>query len=428
MVIFVMGVAGAGKTTVGSMLAAALQCAFLDADTLHPPESVAAMSRGVPLVDAEREPWLQAVHAHMRETNEQGQRLVVGCSALRLRYREALAQDLPVVWLYLRGSRQLIRERLRARAGHFADERLLESQLALLEEPGDAIVMDVDRAPDAIVRQVLVRVCGARGLHVVDAEQLGVRAAAAAATIIREVVADMGRCSVVLSGGHTPRGLHRALATRERDNVPWQHVHVFWSDERYVPADDPRNNYRMARETLLDHVPVIAANIHPMPTTFDDPKAAALDYEATLVEYFRGAPPSFDLAILGMGADGHTASLFPHTPDLEQRDRRVLAVRADAEPPRRLTLTLPVLLAAARSWFLVDRAEKAAPVRRVLSGSADARALPAAAVMAARGSVTWWLDAPAASLLDPAWVCAQQESSGSHDSTGATDTGHDAAH
>src|SRR5690606_21952974 len=129
MVIVVMGVSGAGKTTVGSMLAAALECAFLDADTLHAPESVDAMSRGVPLDDVARAPWLAAVHARMREADGRGECLVVACSALRRSHRDTLSDGVPVVWVWLRGAPRLIGERLRARTGHFADERLLESQL-----------------------------------------------------------------------------------------------------------------------------------------------------------------------------------------------------------------------------------------------------------------------------------------------------------
>ena len=402
MIIVVMGVAGAGKTTVGTMLAGALECGYLDADALHSPENVEMMSRGEPLSDADRVPWLAAVNARMREAHAQGESLVVSCSALRASYRETLAEGLDdVVWVYLRGAPELIHQRLRQRTGHFADERILESQLAALEEPADALVVDIELPPGAIVEQVLVRVGGTRELYVFEREELGARAASAAAATIRDVIASTGRCSVVLSGGDTPRAMHHALATQHRDDIPWSRVHVFWSDERYVPAADPRSNYGMARETLLDDVPCPASNIHPMPTSFDDPADAARAYEATLAAYFRNAPPSFDLAILGIGADGHTASLFPQSTALQERERWVLDVRADAEPPLRLTLTLPVLLACARNWFLVDGAKKAEAVRDVLSTEADEAVLPAAAVMRARGNVTWWLDRAAASQLDP---------------------------
>ena len=402
MIIVVMGVSGAGKTTVGSLLADALQCEYLDADALHSAENIAAMARGEPLDDSDRAPWLVAVHARISEAHGRGQTLVVGCSALRRSYRETLAEGVPVIWVYLRGAPELIRERLDRRAGHFADERILDSQLATLEEPRDAIVVDIALPPAAIVEQVLVRVSGSRALHILGADELGARTAAAVAATIRAVVASTGRCSLVLSGGDTPRAMHHALATRHGAEIPWSDVHVFWSDERYVPPDDARSNYGMARATLLDHVPSPPGNIHSMPTWFDDPGAAARAYEDVLTNYFRGAPPSFDIAVLGVGEDGHTASLFPHADALHERERRVLAVRADVDPPLRLTFTLPALLACARNWFLVGGKNKARAVRDVLRATQDdAEVLPAAAVLRARGDVTWWLDHEAASLLDP---------------------------
>jgi 6-phosphogluconolactonase len=400
MIIVVMGVAGAGKTTVGTMLADALRGVYLEADSLHSPENIAKMTRGEALSDADRAPWLAAVHAHLVEAHDRSETLVAGCSALRQSYRETLAQGVPVVWVYLRGSPALLRDRLRRRLGHFADERLLDSQLATLEEPTDAIVMDIKLSPQAIVDQVLLRVSGRRALHIVDARELGERMADAVATTIREVVGSTGRCSLVLSGGKTPIDLHRALATRHRDDVPWPDVHVFWSDERYVPTDDTRSNYGMALETLLDHVPCPPSNIHPMTTTFRDPSDAARAYEATLAAWFDGAPPSFDLTLLGMGADGHTASLFPQSSTLDERERAVVDLRANAETPVRLTLTLPVLLASARNWFLVAGAEKSSAVRDLLSAGADPRVLPAAALLRARGEVVWWLDRDAAAQLD----------------------------
>jgi 6-phosphogluconolactonase len=401
MIVVVMGATGTGKTTVGAMLADALHCEYVDADTLHTSANIAKMSHGDELTDADREPWLMAVQARIRDAFERGRTLVVGCSALRQSYRETLARGVSVIWVYLRGELEVIRERLSRRAGHFAGTRLLESQLATLEEPYDAIVMDIDRAPDAIVQEVLVRIRGTRSVRVVQRGELGFRSAAEVAATIRDVVARTGRFSLVLSGGDTPRAMHLALAAHHRDDTPWSDVHVFWSDERYVPSDDARSNYGMARETLLDHVPLPAANVHPMPTSFDDPAVAARAYEDTLADYFRDVRPSFDLAILGIGVDGHTASLFPHGGALHERRRTVVHVRADAEPPLRLTLTLPVLLACARNWFLVEGPHKAETVRAVLSGTIDPHELPSAALLRARGEVMWWLDPDAAAQLGP---------------------------
>jgi 6-phosphogluconolactonase len=246
-----------------------------------------------------------------------------------------------------------------------------------------------------------------------DLDELGARVADAAATTIRDVVAATGRCSIVLSGGATPHGLHRILASRFRDVVPWSNVHVFWSDERCVPHEDARSNYRMARETLLDLVPCPSGNVHPMPDCTADPSRAAREYEARLRAYFAGAPPAFDLSILGLGADGHTASLFPGAAALRERTRWVLPVVADAEPPSRLTLTLPALTASVRTWFVVSGSSAADAVRRVLTGAdttsaaragfREPQALPATVLMRrARGALIWWLDRDAAARLDPA--------------------------
>jgi 6-phosphogluconolactonase len=124
----------------------------------------------------------------------------------------------------------------------------------------------------------------------------------------------------VLSGGNTPRTLYGLLASEFRDQIPWAHVHVFWGDERYVSPDDPDSNYRMAKETLLDHVPCPAGNVHPMPTNFPSADAAARDYENTLRNYFGTDWPHFDLSLLGLGEEGYTASLFPGSPALGELD------------------------------------------------------------------------------------------------------------
>jgi 6-phosphogluconolactonase len=314
------------------------------------------------------------------------------------------------------------------------DAVMPDSQIDALEEPDDGIVVDASLPPSVIVEHILgrlnpaddrvstnaMRVPAADVRVATDLNELGERAAEAAAATIRDIVESAGRCSLVLSGGTTPRGLYRRLASRFRDAVPWVDVHVFWSDERCVPHDDVRSNYRMARETLLDHVPCPSGNVHAMPDGTADPARAAREYEAMLREYFADAPPAFDLTILGLGADGHTASLFPGAAALREGTPWVLPVTAAAEPPSRLTLTLPVLTASTRTWFLVSGSNKADAVRRVLTGVADtsspasasARArsrkpptlplpLPASVLIRrARGAVIWWLDREAATQLD----------------------------
>ena len=157
LIIVVIGVAGSGKTTVGTMVADAMKCPFLEGDSLHSKANVEKMSQGVPLTDADRAPWLSAIHTHIVTASERGQALVVGCSALKQQYRNVLAEGVPITWVYLKGSLELIRARLKQRHGHFMRANMLESQFAALEEPRDAIVADVSTPPSAIVQQILAR-------------------------------------------------------------------------------------------------------------------------------------------------------------------------------------------------------------------------------------------------------------------------------
>jgi len=228
-----------------------------------------------------------------------------------------------------------------------------------------------------------------------DATEMSLRAADATVVAIGDAVRAAGRCSLVLAGGSTPRMLYRFLASQFRAQVRWEHVHIFWGDERYVPADDPRSNYRMAKEALLDHVPCPAANVHPMPTHLASAELAALDYEATLKRFFKGDWPRFDVTLLGLGAEGHTASLFPGSPALAETKRWVMAVEAPAAPPQRLTLTLAAIIRSATVYFLVAGEDKAAALRQTLANSPDSRRTPAARVILRAGTVTWWADSKA---------------------------------
>lgn len=155
MIIVIMGVAGSGKSTLGQMLAAALGCEFLDGDSLHPQANIEKMTRGVPLTDADRAPWLASIHARIVEWSQRPASLVVACSALKQRYRETLAQGVTLNWVYLKGSENLIHERLRRRQHHFMTAQMLDSQFADLEEPSDAITVDVVVPPDAAVQQII---------------------------------------------------------------------------------------------------------------------------------------------------------------------------------------------------------------------------------------------------------------------------------
>jgi 6-phosphogluconolactonase len=234
-----------------------------------------------------------------------------------------------------------------------------------------------------------VRVCA-------DLNELSRRAAESAVNTINDAVRRHGRCSLALSGGSTPRTLHGLLASEFREQIPWTDLHVFWGDERYVPADDPDSNYRMARETLLDLVPCPARNVHPMPTRFPLPDTAAQDYEATLRAHFGNDWPRFDLILLGLGEEGHTASLFPGSPALEEQTRWVVAVTVPAKPPVRLTLTLPVLTRASNIHVLVTGSKKAGALEHVLADKPDPNTYPAAALRSTGGALIWWVDREAA--------------------------------
>lgn len=207
------------------------------------------------------------------------------------------------------------------------------------------------------------------------------------------------RVALALAGGETPRALYRCLATEHRDAVPWGRVHLFWGDERYVPPDDPRSNYRLVQDSLLRDVPIPRDNVHPMPTHFPDPRDAARAYEQDLRTHFPAPWPRVDLILLGIGPDGHTASLFPGSPALSEQDRWVVDVRAPVDPPVRLTLTLPVLNHAAAVFFLVAGTAKADAVRRALTGPLDPLACPAGAVRPVGADPIWWLDDAAAALI-----------------------------
>jgi 6-phosphogluconolactonase len=210
-------------------------------------------------------------------------------------------------------------------------------------------------------------------------------------------VADSGRFTVALAGGNTPGTLYRLLAdpaAAYRDELPWARTHVFFGDERGVPPDDPRSNYGMAREALLARVALPPEHVHRIRGE-GDPAESARAYEEEL-RALLGAEPRFDLVLLGLGADGHTASLFPGSAALEETARLVATASAPGRGPGRITLTLRTLGAAARVVFLVSGASKAAAFARVVSAGAGAELLPAARVRPRDGTVLWLVDRAAA--------------------------------
>jgi len=233
-----------------------------------------------------------------------------------------------------------------------------------------------------------------------DLAAVSLRAAAHLAQATQATVARHGRCTWALAGGGTPRTLYHVLARDYAATLPWAQIHLFWGDERYVPHEDPRSNYRMVREALLAQVSIPPENIHPMPTGYPTPDEAARAYENTLQHAFPPPRPRLDLVLLGIGTDGHTASLFPGTPALDEKERWVTATETHADPPHRLTLTFPVLNHAAAVHFLVSGAEKAEAVRCALAKTPALERCPAGGVRPGAGSLTWWLDQAAARLLD----------------------------
>ena len=210
----------------------------------------------------------------------------------------------------------------------------------------------------------------------------------AAAWIAGLAQASDGRFAIALSGGSTPRRTYELLAQQA---LPWQRVHWFWGDERFVPHDHKDSNSRMAREALFDRAPVPPENIHPIPTG-GRPAAAAHAYEAALKSYYGAGEldprrPLFDLQLLGLGPDGHTASLGPGRPELEERARWVVEV-IGWQKEARITLTYPALEASRHTMFLVEGAGKREILARVLAGD---KALPAAR-LAPAGELRWFVD------------------------------------
>ena len=204
------------------------------------------------------------------------------------------------------------------------------------------------------------------------------------------------RITVALSGGSTPKHLYSLLASPDYKNrIPWENVQLFWGDERCVPPDHPDSNFRMVQEALLSKIKIPAANIHRMAGE-REPQAAAADYEQELQKFFnlqRGGLPRFDLILLGIGEDGHTASLFPGSDAINETQRWVVTPFVATLNSHRLSLSLPVLNNAANVWFLVTGAGKADVVKQAFSGSSD---LPAARIQPVDGKLAWFITQDAA--------------------------------
>ncbi|HTV60196.1 MAG TPA: 6-phosphogluconolactonase [Verrucomicrobiae bacterium] len=214
--------------------------------------------------------------------------------------------------------------------------------------------------------------------------------------LIAEAVQQRGRFAIALSGGHTPAEFYTLWAQRDRSLTPWDRVHLFWGDERYVPSDDPLSNYRMTLETFISHVPIPQANVHRVRTELATPEETAADYESTLRSFFGSAPPQFDVQLLGLGGEGHTASLFPGSPGLRETKRWVMAVEAPAKPPHRLTFTPVVLNQGRNTYFLVAGSEKREIIQKLRQEpDGNPSGYPALEIRPS-GRLAWFLDQSAA--------------------------------
>ncbi len=220
-------------------------------------------------------------------------------------------------------------------------------------------------------------------------------------SIVRESVQRHGYCYLALAGGTTPHGLYlRLAADAASGDVPWQNVVVFFGDERDVPQDHVESNYRMAQRTLLDHVPIQLMHVHPMPADAEDLDAAAAEYERSVrqtVPAGDGGLPRFDLILLGMGRDGHTASLFPDTEALSETDKLVMSYHVPVLGRERMTFTYPLINAARNVVLFVTGADKTEAVARLVCDDPEAAAdLPVAGVRPTDGTMKVVLDAEAA--------------------------------
>jgi 6-phosphogluconolactonase len=240
-----------------------------------------------------------------------------------------------------------------------------------------------------------------------DPDELAASVAARLLTRLVDVQAARGSAHLVLTGGRVAARVYSSLAdSPARGAIDWRRLDIWWGDERFLPAGDPERNETQAREALLDQVPLDPDRVHPMPPSDgpdgDDPEAAAARYARTLAQAARHEDhadvPSFDLLLLGVGPDGHVASLFPEKPALYEQERTVVAVRgAPKPPPTRLSLTLPALQAARDTWLVVAGADKAKAVAMAMSGAGPTQ-VPAAGARG-RSRTLWLLDREAAAEL-----------------------------
>ena len=232
-----------------------------------------------------------------------------------------------------------------------------------------------------------------------DSEALSLAAARLIAKEASLAADARDRFDLLLSGGDTPRRAYQLLGEEPLcSTVPWQAVQVFFGDERYLPHTHPGSNFAMVRRLLLERVPLAEAQIHPVPYE-ESPHESALKYERLLHGYFQTRPPRFDLVLLGLGEDGHTASLFPGTPALKERNRWVREVHVAKQDIYRVTVTAPLVNQAHTVAFLAAGSAKAAILHQVLYGAYDPQRIPAQLISPSSGRLLWLVDRAAARLL-----------------------------
>jgi 6-phosphogluconolactonase len=214
----------------------------------------------------------------------------------------------------------------------------------------------------------------------------------------RASVKEQGRFTIALSGGKTPEPLYSLLADKFADKIEWNSFHLFWGDERYVPQDHPDSNFRMAHRAWISKVPILPENVHRIQTDAEAPEKAAESYELSLFEFFRASEEmpgtTFDVTLLGIGTDGHTASLFPGSPALSEKRRWVISADAPPSvfPKKRITLTLPLISSSREVIFLAFGEEKKNVIRMILEEPEKAVKIYPAAMVRARKRLLWYVD------------------------------------
>lgn len=216
---------------------------------------------------------------------------------------------------------------------------------------------------------------------------------------IKKVLQKQDRFTIALSGGNTPKSLHLLLSSENyKHKIDWSKLHFFWGDERFVPITDEKNNAKMAFDTLLNKVPVLSNQIHIIPTENCTPEESAVQYQQLLEQYFHNAYYTFDLVFLGMGDDGHTLSLFPHTPIIHEKEKWVDSFWLANQNMYRVTLTAPLVNQAACVVFVATGTNKSTVLKKVLQGEKNVDEYPSQ-IIQPKGELFWFVDKAAASDL-----------------------------